>query len=212
MTEANPLQQNAQWFKDRTGCLTASRMAKILPGARGAYLKSRADLMDDIIAERLTGDMADSFTTPAMQWGIDTEPKARDEYSIQTCERVELVGFIRHPTIEWLGASPDGLVDSDGLLEIKCPSTTTHLRYIANGVVPPEYKPQIITQLIVTGRKWCDFVSYDPRLNDDYERLRFFCVRYEPTAEERSAIESEAVKFLNETQERIDELLEKINA
>ena len=210
--EKNPLQQNAEWFQDRIGFLTASRMAKILPGARGQYLKSRLDLMDDLVAERITGQLTEGFTTPAMQWGIDTEAEARTEYEVLTGEGVELCGFIRHPSIEWLGASPDGLIGSNGLLEIKCPKTVTHLHYLANGTVPPEYLPQVLTQLLVTGRKWVDFVSYDPRLGDEYAKHRIFCVRYTPSEEELKKIEAEAVKFLFEVDEKVKQYLEVLNA
>lgn len=210
--EKNPLQQTAEWFQDRIGFLTASRMIKILPGARGQYLKSRADLLDDLVAERITGQLTEGFTTSAMQWGIDTEAEARTEYEVLTGEGVELCGFIRHPSIAWLGASPDGLIGSDGVLEIKCPKTVTHLHYLANGTVPPEYRPQVLTQLLVTGRRWADFVSYDPRLGDEYAKHRIFRVRYTPTEEELKMVEAEAVKFLAEVDEKVKQYLEVLNA
>ena len=203
----NPLQQTAQWFSDRAGCLTASRVRDILPGKTGKYLKSRADLLDDIVAERVTGRARDGFTTAAMQWGIDHEDEARSAYVARNFDPVELVGFVRHPDIPYFGASPDGLVGDDGLIEIKCPSTTTHLRYVRAGVVPEEYRPQILTQLICTGRKWCDFVSYDPRIQERWENLRFFCIRWEPAQDEKDALLAACRRFLAEVDAEMEKLL-----
>ena len=128
--DANPLQRTAKWFSDRCGCLTASRAADALAisAKTGKPLKSRQDLIDTLIAERATGVAQSSGTTWAMQWGIDHEAEAREAYEAATGEMVDLVGFIPHPDIPWFGASPDGLVGSDGLVEIKCPQTVTHLR------------------------------------------------------------------------------------
>ena len=210
MTDANPFQRTEEWFSDRLGCLTASSVAEILPSAKtGKYLKSRADLMDQLIAERVTGIARSSYRSADMEWGIEHEADARAEYEARTGEFVDLCGFIPHPEVAYFGASPDGLVGTDGLIEIKCPTTVTHLRYIREGVVPEEYRPQIITQLIVTKRRWCDFVSYDPRPKDEYEHLRFFRLRFEPSAELREKLFDECLTFLRETKDVTENLLRR---
>lgn len=191
----NPYQRTAEWFEARLGCLTASSVADILPNSKGKYRESREALMNVLIAERDSGRARESFTSAAMQWGIDHEEDAREAYQIEKNELVELTGFLLHPSIPYLGASPDGLVGDDGLIEIKCPQPATQIKYIRAGVVPEEYRPQILLQLIVTGRRWCDFVSFDPRAR----AARFFCVRWEPTEEEKQALLGECVKFLEET-------------
>ena len=206
MTGCNPYQRTAEWFEARTGCLTASAVADILKSKKtGKYNKSRESLMNIIIAERVSGNARDNFTSAAMQWGIDHEDDARTAYEVHTGNLVELTGFIPHPEVKYLGASPDGLIDDDGILEIKCPNPATHIGYLRGGVVPEEYRPQVLLQLVVTGRKWCDFVSYDPRAKE----LAFFCVRWTPTQEERDALLEECKKFLEETEKVLNELKEK---
>lgn len=205
MTDGNPYQRTAEWFEARTGCLTASAVADILKSKKtGKYNKSRESLMNTIIAERVSGNARDNFTSAAMQWGIDHEDDARTAYEVHTGNLVELTGFIPHPEVKYLGASPDGLIDDDGILEIKCPNPATHISYLRGGVVPEEYRPQVLLQLVVTGRKWCDFVSYDPRAKE----LAFFCVRWTPTQEERDALLEECKKFLEETEKVLNELKE----
>lgn len=191
----NSLQRTPEWIAARRGCLTASSVADILPGKTGKYRDSRENLMNILVAERDSGRARESFTSNAMLWGIEHEDEAREEYEVQTGELVDLVGFMLHPDIPFLGASPDGLVGQDGLIEIKCPTPATQIKYIRAGVVPEEYRPQILLQLIVTERKWCDFVSFDPRA----QKARFFCVRWTPTEEEKSALLEECKKFLAET-------------
>ncbi len=200
---SNRLQGTAEWFDARKGCLTASTVADILPGKRGAYRESRETLKNILIAERDSDRARESFTTAAMLWGIEHEDDARAEYEAQTGNLVELTGFIKHPSVPFLGASPDGLVGDDGLLEIKCPNPSTQIAYIRAGVVPEQYRPQILLQLIVTGRRWCDFVSFDPRAR----RAKFFCVRWTPTEEEKSTLLEECKKFLAE----VDEVMNFLN-
>ena len=212
MTEGNPYQRTAEWFEARTGCLTASSVADIMPTVKElksgeikkTYREAREKLMNIIIAERVSGIARDNYTSAAMQWGIDHEDDARTAYEVHTGNLVELTGFIPHPEVKYLGASPDGLIDDDGVLEIKCPNPATHISYLRGGVVPEEYRPQVLLQLVVTGRKWCDFVSYDPRAKE----LAFFCVRWTPTQEEREALLVECKKFLEETEKVFNELKE----
>lgn len=209
---ANPLQRTSQWFADRCGCLTGSRASKVFEVSKrdGKPLKGYTDLIETLIAERATGECESTFNSAAMQWGSDHEAEARGYYELKTGNLVDLVGFVRHDTIPFFGASPDGLVGDDGLVEIKCPNTTTHLKRIREGKVPEEYKPQMLVQLIVTGRKWCDFVDYDPRVLD--ERLRYFCVRFEPTEEERKETLEKCKAFLDEVDAEYRALLQTVGA
>lgn len=211
METSNPLQRTAEWFSDRTGCLTASRFAAVLKRKRdGTPTQAYFDLLDTVVAERITGNCIGIGDAPALAWGRDHEDEARERYEVETGEVVDLVGFIPHPEIKWLGASPDGLVDDDGLLEIKCPfSTVVHLKRIRAGVPPPEYVPQMLMQCICTGRKWVDFVDYDPRLlGTEYERLAFWTVRYTPTEEEKAAAIEAAKTFLADVDQAMKDLLQ----
>lgn len=211
METSNPLQRTAEWFSDRTGCLTASRFAAVLKRKRdGTPTQAYFDLLDTVVAERITGNCIGIGDAPALAWGRDHEDEARERYEVETGEVVDLVGFIPHPEIKWLGASPDGLVDDDGLLEIKCPfSTVVHLKRIRAGVVPPEYVPQMLLQCICTGRKWVDFVDYDPRLiGTPYEHLAFWTVRYTPTEEEKAAAIEAAKTFLADVDQAMKDLLQ----
>lgn len=153
-------QRSEDWHKCRTGKITASRVHKLMKVnvAYHTYFFS-------LLCERLTGETTPTPVTEAMQWGIDHEPEAIQQYVNKTGNIVNTCGFFDHPTIPMCGASPDGLVGDDGLVEIKCPKTSTHLEYITKQKVPYEYLMQIHLQLACTERKWCDFVSYDPRLH-----------------------------------------------
>lgn len=188
------------WKKIRLGKLTASRMSDVLAAKTTA---ARRNYMAQIVAERLTGSVTESFTDGAMAWGTEHEPLARAEYEILTGSTVDQVSFIDHPTIEWCGASPDGIVSSIGLVEIKCPNTATHIDYLLGKKPPAKYIPQMALQLACTGRKWCDFVSYDPRMP---EKHRLFVVRYKPDEAYLEKIEEEASIFLIEVEEMIEKL------
>ena len=203
MREENKLQGNGAWFNARTGKLTASRMKNAMKYLKGgADSADRKNLKIEILCERLTGDIVDKFVNQAMQWGIDKEPEAKEQYELKTGRLIKDVGFVDHPKIEFCGASPDGLVD-DGLIEIKCPTTATHLNWILAEVVPDDHKPQMALQALCTGRPWVDFVSYDPRMP---EANRLFVRRYTPTAEELAEVEAEAIKFLGEVEEMFEQL------
>ena len=201
-------QRTAEWFAARCGCLTASRAAAVLARRRdGKPTAAYEALIDTLICERVTGECEGIGSTPAMQWGTEHEDEARKAYEDLTGELVDQVGFIPHPSVSYFGASPDGLVGEDGLLEIKCPySSAKHLQRVAAGVVPEEYKPQMLVQLLCTGRKWVDFVSYDPRLSGQWAAARLFKVRFEPTEDELSAALEECKAFLATVQERYDAL------
>ena len=205
--KSNALQGTGAWFNARTGHLTASRMRSAM-----AYLKQsekdreagklredrseRKNLKIEVLAERMTGDIVEKYTTAAMQWGIEQESNAKAAYEAATGRLVTDVGFVSHPSIEWLGASPDGFV-GDGLIEIKCPNTSTHVEWILDGTIPEEHIPQMTLQCACTKRGWCDFVSYDPRIS---EAQQLFVRRFYPTDEQIETVEKEAKLFLLEVE------------
>lgn len=188
-------QGTEQWFMDRLGKLTASRMADVLATTKSGPSASRKNYLAQLVAERMTGVRQESYTSAAMEWGVDNEPLARAEYEMLRDVMVDQTGFIEHPTIAMCGASVDGLVGSDGLIEIKAPNTATHIDYLLSGDPPAKYQPQMALQLLCTGRMWCDFVSYDPRMPETH---RLFVVRYTPSAEYLEKVSSEAAAFLQE--------------
>ena len=163
-------QRTPEWYEKRRGKVTASKIKVIvLRQKNGSFYASREAYKNQIICEILTGSVAQSFTTPAMQHGIDTEDMAFDDYAKTIWSEVTKADFVEHPTIPRSGASPDGYVGSDGLIEIKCPNSTTHIETLRRGTYDDEYLPQMQWQMACTGRQWCDFVSYDPRLPEDYQ-------------------------------------------
>lgn len=197
-------QHTPEWIQMRVGCVTASRMADVMAKLKkkDAEAQTRADYRADIVCETLTGRAADHYVSPAMQWGIDNEIFARNAYEVEIAP-TELVGFALHDTVKKMGASPDGLVGDDGLVQFKCPTTATHLDYIIAGVVPAEYHWQMLCEMACTGRSWCDFVSYDPRLP---KKLQLFVRRFERDDARIAAMEAEVEKFLAEVDEQIAKL------
>jgi len=193
-------QGSIEWLQQRVGHVTASG-AKFVD----SYIKdgktesaSRRNYRVQLVTERLTQTPApDGYKNSAMQRGIDLEPIARMEYETKIGVMVDEVSFIKHPNIKWFGASPDGLVGNDGLVEIKCPESGTHIEYIISNRVPSEYKSQMIAQCLCTQRKWVDFVSYDNRLPD---HLQLFVIRYTPTEKELQDMEASVLKFLAEVE------------
>lgn len=157
-------QGTPEWHAARLGKVTASRVADAVARTKTGWGASRANLMAELIVERLTGQQTDGYTSAAMQWGIETEAAARIAYEFSEGVDVTTVGFVPHPEIEMSGASPDGLVGDDGLVEIKCPISATHIDTLLGGTVPAKYVTQMQWQMACTGRAWCDFVSFDPRL------------------------------------------------
>ena len=196
-----------EWFAVRCGKVTASRVADVIATTKTGYSASRANYEAQLICEILTGKPAESFSNAAMQWGTETEPLARAQYELKTGEMVNQVGFVVHPMIEQAGASPDGLVGTEGLIEIKCPNTSTHLDTLLSQKVPSKYIVQMTWQMVCTGRKWCDFVSYDPRLP---ENLQLFVQRIELDEDYAKKLQNEVVMFLVEVNEKVKKL-RKIN-
>jgi putative phage-type endonuclease len=198
-------QGTPEWFAQRLGKVTASRIADIMAKTKTGVSASRGNYLAQLVAERLTGQSADTFKSGAMQHGTETEPQARMVYEAETGQIVTEVAMINHPTIEMSGASPDGLVGEDGLVEIKCPNTSTHIATLLADKAPSGYMAQMQWQMACTGRAWCDFVSFDPRMPEDMQLLIKRVPRDEALIAE---YEAEVIKFLAEVQETVDKLIE----
>jgi len=199
-------QRTEEWFAARLGKVTASRVADVIAKTKTGYSASRDNYMAQLICERLTGQQGESFTNAAMQHGTDTEPLARSAYENARNLLVKEVGFINHPKIEMAGASPDGLVGEDGLVEIKCPNTATHIDTLLSGKVPTKYITQMQWQMLCCQRKWCDFVSFDNRLP---EHLQLFVQEVEFDPEYCAMLEKEVSQFLAELDSKVAKLKEK---
>ncbi len=196
-------QRSPEWFHARKGKVTASKIADVMAKGRGgAESLTRAKYIDQLVTERLTKDIQEGYTNEAMQRGTEIEPIARDAYCFHTGLNVVETGFVAHPTIEFAGASPDGLIEGNkGLLEIKAPNSSTHIEYILAGKPPAKYVPQMAWQLACTGREWVDFVSYDDRLEDESKHL--FIVRYQRDDEYIAEIEEQVKLFLAEVEAKV---------
>lgn len=201
-------QRTEEWFAARLGKVTASKVSDVMAKTKSGYGASRATYMSQLLVERLTKTRAEGFTSAAMQWGTDTEPKARTAYEFITDMNVVEVGFVNHPFIEMSGASPDGLVDDLGMLEIKCPNTSTHVQTLLDEKIPKRYVDQMQWQMACAEREWCDFVSFDPRLPDGND---FFCTRLKRDDKRIADLESEVTDFLDELSTQIVKLKERLN-
>lgn len=193
-------QGTAQWLQERCGFATASRIADIMAKIKSGEAASRSTYRAELVAQRLTGQVQEGYTNSAMAHGTEFEPFARAMYEIANGVIVEECGFIKHPTIEWSGASPDGLIGNDGLIEIKCPNTATHIDYLLKGVVPSKYQPQMLWQMACTGRQWCDFASFDPRMPAE---LQLFVARFSANPDRIKEAEAEVIAFLEEVDETV---------
>jgi putative phage-type endonuclease len=198
-------QGTIEWHLQRLGKVTASRVADVLSKGKSGESASRKNYRTELVVQRLTGQPGESFTSAAMEWGTATEPLARVAYEAEMGVFVNQVAFIDHPSIANFGCSPDGIID-DGLIEIKCPNSSTHIEYLSDNKPPAKYIPQMQCQMAVTGAKWCDFVSFDPRLPND---LQLFVVRLERDEEYIEAMETEVKKFLSEVEEMFTKLKER---
>lgn len=196
-------QRSSEWFSARLGKVTGSRVADLMAKTRTGYSASRQNYMAELVVERLTGQQAERFTNAAMQWGTDVEPQARAAYEFLMDRSVTEIGFVLHPEITDFGASPDGLVDADGLLEIKCPNTATHIETLLSETVPGKYVTQMQAQMACTGRLWCDFVSFDPRLPGD---MQMWVSRVQRDDAMIADMEREIVAFLDELDAKVDAL------
>jgi putative phage-type endonuclease len=198
-------QGTPEWHQLRLGKVTASRVSDVMAKIKTGESASRKNYRAELVVQRLTGLPSESFTNAAMEWGTATEPMARIAYEITKEVLVEQVGFIEHPTIAMFGCSPDGLVH-DGMIEIKCPNSATHIEYLTDNKAPAKYINQMQCQMAVTGRKWCDFVSFDPRLPED---LQLFVVRVERDQKYIDSMEVEVVEFLTEVEGMVNQLKER---
>ncbi len=183
-------QGSDEWRDLRLGAITASKFSAVLSKGQG---KTRKSYMNELAAEILTGAPAESYSNQYMEWGTETEPQARAMYRLRTGFDLDSVSFIRG--IDGVGVSPDDLVNDDGLLEIKCPKTTTQIETFMSGKMPATHNPQVQGQMWVSERKWCDFVSFDPRINGD---ASWFCIRIERDDEYIKTLEGEVIQFKKE--------------
>lgn len=202
---ASIIQGSPEWFAARLGKVTASRVADIIAkinmGASASA--SRRNYMAQLVAERLTGQVAKGYSSPAMEWGSEVEAEARAAYEFYADADVQQVGFVPHLLIAEAGASPDGLVGQFGLVEIKCPNTATHIDNLINQKIPARYVTQMQWQMACTQRDWCDFVSFDPRMP---ESMKLFVQRVERDGPLIWELEQAVIAFLAETGEKVETL------
>lgn len=198
-------QGSPEWHAARLGKVTASRVADVIATTKTGYAAGRANYMAELALEILTGQRQEGFTNAAMQWGTATEPMARAAYESARNVFVVEVGLIDHPNIDMAGASPDGLVGDVGLLEIKCPNSATHIQTLRNKTPDGKYITQMMWQMACTGRQWCDFVSFDPRMPDG---LQLYIQRIERHNKVIEHLETEVKKFRKELGNLIEELMQ----
>ncbi len=187
---------------ERIGRATASRISDIVARTKSGYSASRANYAAELVAERLTGMQYNTgYENAAMKFGRETEPLARIAYEFHADTQVDKAGFFIHPTISMSGASPDGLINNDGLVEIKCPNTATHIATLRGGEpLASKYYDQMQWQLSCTRRLWCDFVSFDPRLP---EEMRLFVWRFPLDRKRIHELEDEVTAFLAEVESTV---------
>ena len=195
------IQGTLEWHQLRLGKVTASRVADILAKTKTGVSASRGNYLVELAIQRVTGQIEESYTNAAMAWGTETEPKARMAYEVFNDILVEQVPFVDHSTIKGFGASPDGLVNVDGLCEIKCPNSATHWSYLKSGEPPNKYFIQMQAQLSCTDRDWNDFISFDPRMP---EKSRLFVKRVFRDDKFIGIMEDEVKKFLEEVEEETE--------
>jgi len=200
-------QRSDEWLQHRVGRVTASRIADIMAMTKSGPGAARANYAAEIVTERLTGEPGGSgFTNAAMQWGTEQEPLARMAYEFSRDAEVIEVGFIDHPTIEMAGCSPDGLVGDKGMVEIKCPNTATHLKTLETEKIDGKYLKQIQFQLACSGRAWCHFISFDPRLPG---AMQLYVQRVPRDTAMIKEIEVEVQSFLREVDLTVERLRAK---
>ena len=200
-------QKSPEWFAARLGKATGSRIAEIVAKTKSGDSASRGNYMAQLVIERLTNKQEESYSNDFMDWGNLQEPFARAAYEAATNVLVDEVGMITHPRIEMSGASPDGLVGDDGLVEIKCPKTATHIETLLSKTVPGKYNIQMQWQMACTDRSWCDFVSFDPRMP---EGLQMFLKRVHRDDALIKTLEDEVIKFLKEVDAKLEQLTNQL--
>lgn len=204
-------QRTEEWFQQRLGKVTASRISDVIAKTKTGVSTSRQNYLIQLVSERLTGKKGDSYVNQAMLDGIEREDAARSLYMLNKDVDVTEVGFFDHPVIKNSGASPDGAVNAEekgkyaGLIEIKCPIETTHTNTLMSKSVPSKYIPQMQWQLACTGAKWVDFVSYNPNFPVE---LQLFVSRVDRDDAYIAELEAEVIKFLDEVDQTIIKLKE----
>lgn len=199
-------QQSPEWFAARIGKVTASRISDVVARTKTGWGASRANYMAELVAEILTGVKYEGYVNAAMQFGIDTEPQARDAYAFYTDAEVDPAGFFLHPIIHESGASPDGVIGNEGLVEIKCPNTATHIETLLTGTIDKKYVLQMQWQMACTARKWCDFCSFDPRMPVS---MQIFISRVHRDDKCIGDLEKDVIEFLKERDEKLTALRQK---
>jgi len=201
------IQGSDDWLRMRVGMCTGSRVGEVMAKRKKGTeeLACRAGYRKELVIERLTGLAYEHYVSQYMEWGTDQEPLARTEYELATGADARPIGFAMHDHIKWFGASPDSLIGSDGVLEIKAPTTNNHLEILLTGVIPAEYQWQMYAEMACAGRQWCDFVSFDPRLP---KKFQLFIRRFHRDDKLISEMETEVEKFLGE----VDQVMKKLEA
>jgi putative phage-type endonuclease len=199
------IQGSDEWKQSRIGKATASRISDIVAKTKSGYSTSRANYMAQLVVERMTNQVAESYSNAAMEWGVENEEFARAAYEAKTGNMVDQVGAIDHPRIALSAASPDGLVGDDGCLEIKCPNTATHIETLLGDEPAKKYYDQMQWQMVCANRSWCDFVSFDPRMP---AHLQLFVKRIERNDIYIAELESEVIRFLAEVDDKVKKLNE----
>lgn len=204
------IQGSREWKLARAGKVTASRVGDATARSKknGDWLASRANYMAELVIERLTGEPVEQYVSEPMRWGTEHEPDARDLYAFLTDAPVTVVGFCPHPTITMAGGSPDGYVGDDGCIQIKCPNTSTHIETLLGASIDLSYRKQMQFEMACSGRQWCDFISYDPRLPPEF---RIFIKRFPRNDKMIWELEQDVVRFLKELDEQIAALTERRN-
>lgn len=189
-------QGTPEWLAIRCGKITASKIKDVMSKAKTGNGESitRKNYRMQLIAERLTGCVAESYTNAAMAWGVQFEPEARTAYEFISGHTVEQIAFADHPTIDMAGCSPDGILPDGAIWEAKCPLTANHIQWMLDGGVPAEHQLQMLWQIEVMDAPYGIFTSYDPRLPFD---LQLYTARMERDDSRIEGIRAE-VKRLNE--------------
>ena len=192
-------QGSDDWHAARLGLITASKVSEVLSKGVG-----RARYMRELAAEIITGQRSDFYTNAAMQWGTETEPQARAYHSMLTGVDIVETGFCTNSEYPGCGVSPDGLLCYDGLVEIKAPNTATHIEYVMAGKLPSRYKPQVQMQMMVTKREWCDFVSFDPRIQTDA------CIFIKRVERDDKYLQETMIPAINQFRAELAQMLKKL--
>ena len=196
-------QGTPEWHAARCGRVTASKIADLTAKTKTGWSASRSNYMAQLVAERLTGTVAESYSNAAMQWGSEHEDEAARVYAFESGVAVSPIAFVLHPTIDMAGASPDRLVGTDGLIEIKCPNTATHIETLLGGSIDGKYVKQMQWQMLCTERAWCDFVSYDPRMPVE---MQLHVTRVKRDESMIADLERAVIEFLAELDETVAKL------